>query len=52
MVSRAIGVSVSTLEKRRSQPLGKPAQDKASMSAARLQEVIATAAMSEVSRNA
>lgn len=52
VVSREIGVGVSTLEKWRSQALGKPAQDKVWTAAARLQAVIATAAMDEASRNA
>jgi len=52
VVSREIGVGVSTLEKWRSQSLGKPAQEKLWTAAARLQAVIATAAMDEVSRNA
>ncbi|MBV8501369.1 MAG: hypothetical protein JO006_06610 [Paucibacter sp.] len=52
VVSREIGVGVSTLEKWRSQSLGKPAQDKVWTAAARLQAVIATAAMDEVTRNA
>ncbi len=52
VVSREIGVGVSTLEKWRSQSLGKPSQDKVWTAAARLQAVIATAAMDEVTRNA
>ncbi len=52
LVSREIGVGVSTLQKWRSQSLGQPAQDKVWTAAARLQAVIATAAMDEVSRNA
>ena len=52
VVSLEIGVGVSTLEKWRSQSLGKPAQDKVWTAAARLQAVIATAAMDEVTRNA
>lgn len=52
VVSREIGVGVSTLEKWRSQSLGKPAQDKIWTAAARLQAVIATAAMDEASRSA
>ena len=52
VVSREMGVSVSTLEKWRSQSLGRPAQDKVWTAAARLQAVIVTAAMDEVSRNA
>ncbi len=52
VVSREIGVGVSTLEKWRSQSLGKPAQAKVWTAAARLQAVIVTAAMDEVTRNA
>jgi len=52
VVSREIGVGVSTLEKWRSQSLGKPAKGKVWTAAARLQAVIATAAMDEVSRSA
>jgi len=52
VVAREIGVGVSTLEKWRSQSLGKPAQEKVWTAAARLQAVIATAAMDEVTRNA
>jgi hypothetical protein len=52
VVSREMGVGVSTLEKWRSQSLGKPAQARIWTAAARLQAVIATAAMDEVSRSA
>lgn len=52
VVSREIGVSVSTLEKWRSQSLGEASQQKVWTAAARLQAVIATAAMDEVSRSA
>lgn len=51
-VSREIGVSVSTLEKWRSQSLGDASRHKVWTAAARLQAVIATAAMDEVSRSA
>lgn len=52
VVSCEIGVGVSTLEKWRSQSLGKPAQEQVWTAAARLQAVIATAAMDDVSRKA
>lgn len=52
VVSREMGVGVSTLEKWRSQSLGNPSSDKVWTAAARLQAVIVTASMDEVTRNA
>ena len=52
VVSRELGVRVSTLETWRAHALGQPAQDRTWSAAARLQAVIVTAAMDETSRSA
>lgn len=52
VVSREIGVSVDTLERWRSDSLSKPARERAWTAAARLQAVIATAALDEAGRSA
>ena len=47
-VSREVGISVGTLERWRAEGLSRPARERAWTAAARLQAVIATAAMEEV----
>ena len=49
-VSREIGVSVATLERWRADALSRPARERAWTAAARLEAVIATAAMDEAQR--
>ena len=51
-VSQEIGVSVATLERWRAEALSRPARERAWTAAARLEAVIATAAMGEVQRSA
>lgn len=51
-VSQELGVSVATLERWRAEALSMPARERAWTAAARLQAVIATAAMDEAQRNA
>ena len=51
-VSQELGVSVATLERGRPEALSRPARERAWTAAARLQAVIATAAMDEAQRNA
>jgi DNA-binding transcriptional MerR regulator len=51
-VSQELGVSVATLERWRADALSMPARERAWTAAARLQAVIATAAMDEAQRNA
>jgi transposase len=51
-VSQEHGVSVATLERWRAEALSRPARERAWTAAARLQAVIATAAMEEAERNA
>jgi hypothetical protein len=51
-VAQEIGVSVSTLERWRADALSRPARERAWTAAARLQAVIATAAMEETQRSA
>lgn len=51
-VSAECGVSVATLERWRADALSKPARERAWTAAARLQAVIATAAMDETQRSA
>ena len=51
-VAREIGVGVDTLERWRSEALSKPARERAWTAAARLEAVIATAAMDEAARSA
>ena len=51
-VSQEIGVSVATLERWRADALSMPARERAWTAAARLQAVIATAAMDEARRSA
>lgn len=51
-VSREIGVGVETLERWRSEALSMPASTRTWTAAARLEAVIATAAMDEASKNA
>jgi hypothetical protein len=51
-VSQEIGVSVATLERWRADALSLPARERAWTAAARLQAVIATAAMDEAQRSA
>lgn len=51
-VSQEIGVSVATLERWRADALSRPARERAWTAAARLQAVIATAAMDEAQRSA
>jgi transposase len=51
-VSAESGVSVATLERWRADALSKPARERAWTAAARLQAVIATAAMDETQRSA
>ena len=51
-VSQEIGVSVATLERWRSDALSRPARERAWTAAARLEAVIATAAMDEAQRSA
>jgi transposase len=46
-VSREVGISVTTLERWRAEALSRPARERAWTAAARLQAVIATAAMDE-----
>jgi transposase len=52
VVSRETGVSTNTLERWRSEELTKPARERGWTAAARLEAVIATAAMDETARNA
>ena len=51
-VSREVGVAVATLERWRSEALSKPVRERAWTAAARLEAVIATAAMDETGRSA
>jgi transposase len=51
-VSQELGVSVAALERWRADALSRPARERAWTAAARLQAVIATAAMDEAQRNA
>jgi len=51
-VSQELGISVATLERWRAEALTKPARERAWSAAARLQAVIATAAMEEAERSA
>ena len=51
-VSQEIGVSVTTLERWRAEALSRPARERAWTAAARLEAVIATAAMDEAQRSA
>ena len=51
-VSREVGVAVATLERWRSEALSKPARERAWTATARLEAVIATAAMDETGRSA
>ena len=51
-VSQELGVSVATLERWRADALSMPARERAWTAAARLQAVIATAAMDEAQRSA
>ena len=51
-VAREIGVSVDTLERWRSEAMAKPARERTWTAAARLEAVIATAAMDEAARSA
>ena len=51
-VAREIGVGVDTLERWRSEALSNPARERAWTAAARLEAVIATAAMDEAARSA
>ena len=51
-VAREVGVSADTLERWRSQALAKPAAERIWTAAARLEAVIATAAMDEAARGA
>lgn len=51
-VAREVGVSVDTLERWRSEALAKPARERTWTAAARLEAVIATAAMNEAARSA
>ena len=51
-VSQEIGVSVATLERWRADALSRPARERAWTAAARLEAVIATAAMDEAQRSA
>ena len=52
MVARAVGVSVDTLERWRSEALAKPAGERVWSAAARLEAVITTAALDETARSA
>jgi hypothetical protein len=52
VVAREIGVGVDTLERWRSEALSRPAKERIWTAAARLEAVIATAAMDEASRSA
>lgn len=52
VVAREIGVSVDTLERWRSEALAEPARERVWTAAARLEAVIATAAMNEAARSA
>jgi transposase len=52
VVARQVGVSVDTLERWRSEALSKPARERVWSAAARLEAVIATAAMDEAGRSA
>ena len=52
MVSREVGVGVDTLERWRSESLSKPTKERIWTAAARLEAVIATAAMDEATRSA
>lgn len=52
VVSREIGISSDTLERWRSEALATPSNDKTWTAAARLEAVIATAAMDEAAKNA
>ncbi len=51
-VAREIGVAVDTLERWRSEALSRPARERAWTAAARLEAVIATAALDESARSA
>lgn len=51
-VAREIGVSVDTLERWRSEAMARPARERTWTAAARLEAVIATAAMGEAARSA
>jgi DNA-binding transcriptional MerR regulator len=51
-VSREVGVAVATLERWRSEALSKPVRERAWTATARLEAVIATAAMDETGRSA
>ncbi len=51
-VSREVGVSVDTLERWRSESLGKPTRERVWTASARLEAVITTAAMDDAARNA
>lgn len=51
-LSQELGVSVATLERWRAEALSRPAPERVWTAAARLQAVIATAAMDEAQRNA
>src|SRR6185437_883290 len=51
-LSQELGVSVATLERWRAEALSRPARERAWTAAARLQAVIAAAAMDEAQRNA
>ena len=51
-VSQELGVSVATLERWLADALSKPARERAWTAAARLEAVIATAAMDEAQRSA
>ena len=51
-VSQELGVSVATLERWRAEALSRPARERAWTAAARLEALIATAAMDEAQRNA
>jgi transposase-like protein len=52
VVAREIGVGVDTLERWRAEALSKPARERTWTAAARLEAVIATAAMDETARGA
>ena len=51
-VAREVGVVVATLERWRSDALSKPARERAWTAGARLEAIVATAAMAEASKNA
>ena len=52
VVAREVGVGVDTLERWRADALSRPARERAWTAAARLEAVIATAAMDEAARSA